>query len=188
MGQALAIGALLGAAFVVGISTVATGQAGSPTPEGTEWQLVSYFVDGGRHRVPAEVTATLPLLGGRAVGGAGCNGFAADYRIDGESITITTSGPFSDMGCGQPYMDVEEAYMALLPTAASWAIDGYYDSLPTPLRLVLSDMAGDPILEFVEPDLSVIFGQVRELIAVVDAQQTVIERLRERIRELEQAS
>ncbi len=170
--------ALLGAVLVITTVPVATtAQVEAPTPEGTEWHLVSYVVGGERLQVPAEVTATLPLLGGRAIGGAGCNGFAGDYRINGESIAVSTSGPFSDMGCSARYMDVEEAYMALLPTAASWAIDAYYDSLPTPLRLVLSDAAGDPILEFVEPDLSVIFGQVRELIALVDAQQRQIDRL-----------
>ena len=55
-------------------------------------------------------------------------------------------------------------------------------------RLILFNACANHLLRFTSSDTDLLYGQVRELTELVDAQQQVIERLRARIRELEQGS
>ena len=65
-----------------------------------------------------------------------------------------------------------------LPDTASWALDIDTGPGPTTVHgLVLRDAAGDTILTFEEPSLGQTYADVRELIALVDAQQRQIDRL-----------
>ncbi len=108
MNVASAIRALLGAALIVAtISIPVVAQADEPTPEGKDWHLDSYIVDGKRHQVPKSVDATLWLEAGQAIGSAGCNGLIGEYEIDGESLTFSRVGLDTEVGCSDAWMDVE---------------------------------------------------------------------------------
>ncbi len=181
--------ALLGAALVLTIVPwTAAAQVGATTPEGRDWHLVSYVVDGGHHQVPAGVDATLWLEAGRVIGSSGCNSLAGAYEIDGEALTFSGVGLDTEVGCSDAGKKVEAGYLAALPTTASWAMD--IDTGPGPMTvhgLVLRDAAGETILAFEEPSLSQTYADVQRLIALVDTQQQEIKALRARIKELEQA-
>lgn len=191
MFRTIAFRALLAVALFTTIPTATTAQDEGATPEGREWHLVRYVVDGRLRDVPGVVDASLPLEGGRVYGSAGCSGFDGDYEIDGEALTFERVGLTTDGGCPDAEAEVQAAYMAALPRTGSWAIDEYQDTGPTPIRghnLVLYDAAGDPILEFVEPSLDQMYATLRYLSAQVIAQQQVIRNLRARIKQLEQGS
>ncbi len=187
MNRTTAVRALLTAALVgTTFPFAALAQAVEPTLEGTEWHLISYAADGEVHQVPGDVDATLPLESGQVYGSAGCNGFGATYEIDGQSLTFNDPGT-TDVACERRAMRVEEAYMAALPRTASWAIDVYGDTGPTPIRghnLVLYDAVGEPILEFAEPSVDQMFATLRALYVHVSAQQRQIDRLERQLDQL----
>ena len=155
-------------------------RADAPTPEGTEWHLVSYAVDGKRSRVPWNVDATLRLEAGQAIGSAGCNGFSGPYEVDADALTFRGHIGTTDVGCAKAWMDVEAGYMAALPTTVRWAID------TGPVRdrdrgLLLYDAAGDIILRFEEPSNGLTRADIGALASLLDARQVEIDRLRQRL-------
>jgi heat shock protein HslJ len=90
-------------------------EAESDPLEGTAWQLSSYgsvflptaAVDG------SEVTIRF-LAENRVEGNGGCNGYSADYRISGNSITFSDVFP-SENTCDNPEMaEQEETFFAAL--------------------------------------------------------------------------
>lgn len=71
-------------------------------------------------------TAITALFGedGSLSGNAGCNNYNFSYTVDGQNITISPAGISTGMFCDQPegVMDQEAAYLAALPTAATYGI------------------------------------------------------------------
>jgi heat shock protein HslJ len=175
MFRTIAIRALLGAALVVTVPTVATAQADQPTPEGTIWNLVSYAADGELTQVPWYVDATLVLDEGQAFGSAGCNGFGASYELDGDSLAFSKPG-HTDVGCSKAVLRVENGYMAALPTTVRWARDT--GAGPGDVILYLFDEQGDIILSFMPPATSLTSADIYRL-------QTQLDKMRDRIKELE---
>lgn len=177
-----AIRTLLGVSLMVFIPSLVAAQGTAPTPEGREWHLISYTVDGESQDVPGDVSVTLLLEDGQASGSAGCQGYAADYEIQGKTLGFTHAGPTSEVGCPDEAAQVEEAYLAALPTIDTWAID----TGPTPgdIGLILSATAGDTILQFVEPSVGTNFADIRALTDLVNAQRRQIDRLTSEVVEL----
>lgn len=179
----VAMRALLAATLVAALPAVALAQAEGPTPEGREWHLLSYAVDGRLVPVPGSVDVTLPLEDGRVYGSSGCQGYAGEYAIAGGELTFSQIGPTSDVGCPNVAAEVEAAYLAALPDVAGWSIDS--STIPGDLDLSLFDADGETILQFVEPSVGSGFADIRELTALVERQQAQIEALRNRVRALE---
>ncbi len=168
--------ALLALALATTTATSTVAQA-DPTPEGPEWQLAAYVVDGEESRVPWNVDATLSLEAGQARGSGGCNDFGSRYELDGDALTFQAPDT-TDVGCTAAVMDVETAYLAALPEVASWAIDsgtGGYRGL------YLYDAAGDIILTFEEPSISLTPSDISSLTLLLEDQQAQIDRLGERL-------
>ncbi len=112
----------------------------APVPlEGTVWQLTNARLSGAYSPLPPEVTATLLLQGGDAVGEGGCNQFAVPYTLDADSLAFgqITSTLMTCDGVGGT---VETFYFADLPAVARWAIDG--------TTLTLSAGDGQPVLAY----------------------------------------
>lgn len=109
---------------------------------GTAWNLLSYEQNGSMTDVLEGTTVT--LIFGRndtLSGSAGCNAYSAGYLIDGTGIAV---GPAIStlMYCEKPgVMEQESAYLRLLGTATSFAIEG--DD-----TLTLADQNGTAILVF----------------------------------------
>lgn len=170
---------LLAAALVVaGIAPVAA-QEDAPTPEGTDWYLVSYDIDGERVDVPWYVDASLSLEAGRAAGSAGCNGFLSNYQLRNRTVSFREPGT-TDTGCGDAWMEVERAYMAGLPTIGRWLID----TGPTGQRGLILE-GEDVVLRFEEPIAGLTPSDIGQLFSVLEAQQSEMDALRRRIRDLE---
>ena len=114
--------------------------------EGVEWVLDGYLEDGSFRELTSEspdpVTVTLLLQDGMASGTAGCNTYSGAYEIGEGSLTLGEELALTMMMCDEPQMVIEQAYLALLPTVAGWAVDGY--------ALVLTDDEGLEILRYEE--------------------------------------
>jgi heat shock protein HslJ len=112
------------------------------TLEGTTWVADGY--NNGRGAVVSvlggtEITAQFDA--GRMAGSAGCNSYTSGYSVSGNAIEI---GPAAStrMACASPegVMEQETAYLAALPTARVYRIDG--------TRLFLETAEGARIASF----------------------------------------
>lgn len=93
---------------------------------GTSWIVTGY--NDGRQAVVSvmagtELTANFGA-DDRLSGSAGCNNYAAPYRIVGDKITIAPTFSTTRKACEQAVMDQETQYLMALSTAASYRIDG----------------------------------------------------------------
>lgn len=94
---------------------------------GTTWAATGY--NNGREAVVSVLngTSVTAVFGedGTLSGLAGCNQYTAGYTTDGETITVEPPAS-TRMFCTEPegIMDQEAAYLAALPTAATYRIDG----------------------------------------------------------------
>jgi heat shock protein HslJ len=95
------------------------------TPVGS-WEATGILQPGALASplVGTEVTATFGDDGSLS-GSAGCNTYNATYTTDGSSIEIDEPSS-TRMACAEPegVMDQEAAYLAALPTAASFRLQG----------------------------------------------------------------
>jgi heat shock protein HslJ len=115
------------------------GSAGTGGQIEGRWVLTGYTADGAMAAVPADVTADAVFDAGQLSGSGGCNSFTSTYTLDGAKITIAQ--PASTlMLCEGAGGDVETAYFAALPTAASFTASAE--------KLTLFNGSGAAILEY----------------------------------------
>ena len=98
------------------------GGAADQPLEGTQWILDQQAT---RLTVvtPSAVVSAQFSSDGSLTGTSGCNRYNASYTVKGSSMTI--SQPAGTLiACAAPVMRVEQAYLARLPKAQSFSIDG----------------------------------------------------------------
>lgn len=94
---------------------------------GTPWKATGY--NNGRQAVVSILSGTTITAefaeDGKLAGSAGCNRYTADYTTEDAAITIGPSASTRKF-CAEPegIMDQEAAYLAALPTAATYRING----------------------------------------------------------------
>ncbi|HAJ34226.1 MAG TPA: heat-shock protein [Chloroflexi bacterium] len=92
---------------------------------GVTW--VATMVNNGREAVVsvlADTTITALFdAEGKVGGSAGCNRYFAGYTVEGAAITIEPPASTRKM-CAEAVMQQEQAYLAMLPTVATFAIQG----------------------------------------------------------------
>lgn len=158
-------------ALVVSTAGVVGAQGEPPSPEGQAWELRAYAADAALTPVPEDVVATLLLADGVASGSAGCNQFSGSYTLDGSSLSIAPEMAQTMMACDPAIQAVEDAYVALLPTTASW------QSAEAGLQLLDAD--DTVILEYAAPtpDLATVIALLEQLRADVGQLQARVEAL-----------
>jgi heat shock protein HslJ len=105
--------------------------------EGPTWMLV----EGGELDVPlGTVEVSARFTDGTVSGSSGCNSYRTTFDRDGASLTISPSIAATQKACGPDETAVEQAYLQLLPTVRSYAVD---DS-----TLSLLDAEGDTVLSY----------------------------------------
>jgi len=163
----------LGAALVISVPVAAAAQDDAATPEGVEWHLAGYAVDGEIGIVPWHIDATLLLEDGAASGSTGCNQFTGSYTLDGEALTFDPAVAMTRVACPADQSAVEDGYMANLVSTATWAIeDG---------DLMLADADGDHILGFERSVIALTTSDVAALVATLAGQQAEIDQLSGRV-------
>jgi heat shock protein HslJ len=114
---------------------------------GITWSAVN--VNNGRQAVTTLVadTAITAVFGedGSLTGSAGCNNYMTTYTLDGKNITIQPPASTRKMCPGEGIMEQEAAYLSLLPTVATYNIQGQQLELRTAdgalIALYLSEAA-----------------------------------------------
>jgi heat shock protein HslJ len=143
---------------------------GPYAPEGLDWVLESYLLDGSMRDIASEAAdlpaVTLRLEDGTANGTAGCNDYSGAYEIGDDTLSFTGELALTRMMCEEPVMALEQTYLALLPTVAGWAVDDY--------TLTLTDADGLEVLRYGEAvvelrgsDLAALDDALAELAAMV---------------------
>ena len=119
------------------MASTSTPSDGELTLEGVTWTL-SDETDLGVDLAGVDVNARFE--GGTVSGLSGCNRYTGTSTGSGGELTISTNVAATMMACPEPQSTVEAAYLAALPTVASYAIDGN--------TLTLSDTSGTAILVY----------------------------------------
>lgn len=141
----LAAAALL---LAIGAPAIATDEPDPSQPmavdaiEGLTWQLQRQAVEGELAALPEDLAVTLLMEGGQASGNGGCNQYFGEYTRDGDALTFGAIGS-TEMYC-EGASDVEALYLANLAAVAS--------GFSTGGALLMTDAAGDTILEFTPAD------------------------------------
>lgn len=164
--------AAIATALVVSAALSTLAQDEPASPEGVEWRLIGYRSGNELVAVPETVQASLLLEDGVAGGSTGCNGFSGSYTIDAAALTIDDIAA-TETACVGDHEPVEQGYLVHLPDTATWSL---LDGL-----LELADDQGSVILTYEgTPDDSTA-TDIAVLSALLDAQQTEIESLKERL-------
>jgi heat shock protein HslJ len=176
---------LLGAAlFVTALPAAAIAQDEAAdelgaSPEGVAWTLTAT----GETPVPPEVGANLFMEDGEANGSTGCNSFSGTYEIDGASLSFDENFAVTQAFCEGEPGEVEQAYLAALPTVASWSIEG--------TELTLLDGAGataltfeQPVVEVTETDVAALDTELRFLEDEITRLEGRINNTRQDVRQL----
>ncbi|HEX2514394.1 MAG TPA: META domain-containing protein [Chloroflexota bacterium] len=117
--------------------------AGTAALEGAPWRLARYAgLDGAVRTVLAGTEITATFRAGRLRGSSGCNAYTGAYQLSGQSLTL---GPVAGTRrlCAEPpgVMEQEAAYLAALPTARTYRVEGD--------RLLLETASGARVASFV---------------------------------------
>ncbi len=110
-----------------GGASVATFAVVMPTSlTGTTWQLTSFNNGLGGVTSVIEGTEITAVFGedGTLSGNAGCNNYNTGFTTDGSNITINAAIASTMMACEDAIMMQETAYLAALPNAATFTIQG----------------------------------------------------------------
>ncbi|MBM3658199.1 MAG: META domain-containing protein [Actinobacteria bacterium] len=105
-----------------GASSGGGGSADQPL-EGTQW-ILDQQATKLTVVVPSAVVTAQFSSDGRVSGNGGCNQYGGSYSISGSKMTVDDSIVATRMACAAPVMRVETAYLARLPKARSFSIDG----------------------------------------------------------------
>ena len=163
---------LLAAALVATLPMTTVAQEESATPEGIDWHLTSFSLDGPA-LVPWTVDPTLRLDDGTATGWTGCNQFTGSYALDDDSLTFDDTLAMTRMACQGAAGIVEPAYVAALAEVSGWTIDGG--------TLRLSNADDTAVLEFEQALIALTPTDVSELESRLGDLQAQLDRAGERI-------
>ena len=163
----------LAATLIATIPTATAAQDAEATPEGVDWHLAGYAVEGEIGIVPWHVDPTLRLDDGTASGSSGCNRLSGTYVLEGAALAFDEAFALTRMACGDEANAIEDAYLAALPRTASWSVE---DDV-----LSLFDDAGDRLLDFERSVVGLTPSDVSALQLVFADQQAQLDRLDERL-------
>jgi heat shock protein HslJ len=93
---------------------------------GTRWNVVNYNNGGAIVSLVPGTSITMNFgVDGQVTGNSGCNSFAAGYIVNGSALSITLPGGTQQF-CESPagVMEQEASFQTILPTAASFRING----------------------------------------------------------------
>lgn len=149
----------------------------SSTPEGVIWDLVTIGGDDAMD-VPADVEATLFLEGGQANGSTGCNSFSGTYTLDGQALTFDDNMAMTQAFCEGPAGEVEQAYLATLPTVVGWDAD------ETELALLDGEQSVVLVFEPQSASVDITEADIETLITELERLHNRINNTRQDVRQL----
>ena len=94
-----------------------------PSLEGVKWDVTGY--NNGRQAVVSPQTdtrLTVVFKDGQVSGSSGCNSFHGSFKVEGNSLSIGPLATTRMMCSAEGVMAQEQAFIAALQTASTWAI------------------------------------------------------------------
>jgi heat shock protein HslJ len=148
--------------------------------EDVTWELSQYSDGFALVDVPDDDTTTLLMEAGRVSGSAGCNTFSGTYEIDDHIIRFSDELAVTQAFCEGAAQEVEDAFLALLPTVVAWAIvDG---------QLEMNDGGEMPVLVFGDGSFEMSMSQMTAITNQLEDLQDAVAELTLRMSNLEGAS
>jgi heat shock protein HslJ len=95
----------------------------SPSMAGILWRAHAVVgPDGQLLAIPHDVEVSVRFEGGRVAGSGGCNRISAEYRLDGDRLSL---GPVAAtmMACPEPAASIEATVLQALALIATWAVE-----------------------------------------------------------------
>lgn len=157
------------AAFLLVLSTPAWAGCGATGGnggriEGVNWVLKSYDSKGTARDVPRGVSVDALFEGGKVSGFSGVNTYGGEYKLSGSSLTIGQVA--STMMAGpQDLMDLEQAYIADLQQASSYAADAG--------TLALLNRDGQKLLEYSRGETAALAGATWNVISYYNGRDAI---------------
>lgn len=148
---------LWGLIAVVALAGTACGSDGKASSRDADTSANALFasqwtLQEGRLGVPLDgVAVTARFTASRVTGSSGCNTYNGPVRIEGTGIVIGPSFASTEKACEPRVAAVETAYLALLPRATRFAVEGG--------RLTLSDASGDALLVYSATSANALLGK-----------------------------
>ncbi|MCB9135331.1 MAG: META domain-containing protein [Anaerolineales bacterium] len=97
-------------------------KAQNATLEGSNWQLSSIVDENGATGTAVDQNIYIKFANGGAAGSSGCNTFTADYKLEGEKMTLTITGA-TRKACQEEEGKREEQFMTALQKVAGYNIE-----------------------------------------------------------------
>jgi heat shock protein HslJ len=91
---------------------------------GTTWQLDESSIASLVSGQPKDAVVTLEFADGQARGTAACNSYGGAYQASDDGKLSFESFAVTQMGCDQPLMALESAYLAALGQVTDFAVEG----------------------------------------------------------------
>lgn len=94
-----------------------------PSLEGVKWEVTGY--NNGRQAVVSpqlDTRLTVVFKDGQVSGNSGCNSFHGSFKVEGNSLSIGPLATTRMMCSAEGVMAQEQAFIAALQTATTWAI------------------------------------------------------------------
>jgi len=116
-------------AVLLVLTMAACADEGAPPSDGGRLDGITWIVDRASVQrlepdAPANAHATIRFDDEGGVGGtAFCNHYGGTYEADGADLTIQV-GSMTEMGCEEPMMSMEPAFVDFLGSVRSFAVDG----------------------------------------------------------------
>lgn len=107
--------------------------------EGTSWQLNGIVEGDAVVSTTVDEKINIQFQDGKATGSSGCNQFFADYKAEGDKLTLTTIGG-TKIACGEEEGLRENTFLTTLPQVAGYKIERS--------TLTLLDANGNALMSF----------------------------------------
>ena len=95
-----------------------------PALTGVKWEVTGY--NNGRQAVVSPLPGTqlsIAFKDGKVSGSGGCNSFHGPFKVDGNALSIGPLATMRKLCSAEGVMAQEQAFIAALQTATTWAID-----------------------------------------------------------------
>jgi heat shock protein HslJ len=112
--------------------------SGPEALEGKSWILTQFVAEDGSTEI-VDVGVDAEFDGSTMSGTSGCNRYNAPYEASGDGISFGAIA-VTQMACPEPQMSVEDRYLQLLESVATFEVEGR--------SMSMADGEGTPVLQF----------------------------------------
>ena len=107
--------------LILSLLTACGGNAAEAELSSSNWVLLSMP---GYDRLPGNPTMAFNAESGSLTGSSGCNHYSTAYKISGDQLKLDAAIAATLMGCPEPQMSLEQAFLSQLATVSTFKLSG----------------------------------------------------------------